>query len=222
MSDEEVLSTALGKLWLSGIEIKWERYYEDETRRRVQLPTYPFERQRYWIEAKPRASSGAQRPQSQDDLERIPKLDDWFYVPVWKQSVPLMLTQGDQDEGTVWMVMTDGSSLASRLIEQLAVGSATVVSVGVSEQFDEIDECSYAINPRKRGDYDLLLKALEEKGKTPNRIIHLWNVASYEDASSAIELTQETLDLGFYALMFLTQALGDMGVDETRIIVVSE
>jgi hypothetical protein len=31
-----MLSTALGKLWLSGIEIEWERYYEGEERRRVQ------------------------------------------------------------------------------------------------------------------------------------------------------------------------------------------
>jgi acyl transferase domain-containing protein/acyl carrier protein len=222
VSDEEVLSTALGKLWLSGVEVTWEKYYEEEKRRRVQLPTYPFERQRYWIDSKPRASAGPKRPQSQDDLERTPKLDDWFYVPVWKQTVPLVLTESEeQEESIVWMVMTDGSSLASRLIEQLAADSATVISVGVSEQFDKIGECSYAINPGKRGDYDLLLRALEEKGQTPNRIIHLWNVASYEDASSAIELTQETLDLGFYALMFLTQALGDMGVDETRIIIVS-
>ncbi len=221
IADEQVLSAAIGKLWLSGVEVEWEKYYEEERRRRVQLPTYPFERQRYWIDAKPRAAAGAKRPQSQDDLERIPKLDDWFYVPVWKQSVPLVPTESEAQEDVAWMVMTDGSSLASRLIEQLEASSADVISVGVSEQFDKIGESSYAINPRKRGDYDLLLRALEERGRIPNRIIHLWNVASYEDASSAIELAQETLDLGFYALMFLTQALGDFGVDETSIITVS-
>ncbi len=41
----------LGNLWLAGIEIDWKSYHRGAARRRVPLPTYPFERQRYWIEA---------------------------------------------------------------------------------------------------------------------------------------------------------------------------
>src|SRR5262249_38747109 len=37
--------------WMAGVEIDWGKYYEGEKRKRVALPTYPFERQRYWIEA---------------------------------------------------------------------------------------------------------------------------------------------------------------------------
>lgn len=44
------LLTALGRLWLAGVSIDWEGFYRDERRRRVPLPTYPFERQRYWID----------------------------------------------------------------------------------------------------------------------------------------------------------------------------
>ena len=40
----------LGQLWLAGIQINWQGFYADELRHRVPLPTYPFERQRYWIE----------------------------------------------------------------------------------------------------------------------------------------------------------------------------
>jgi phthiocerol/phenolphthiocerol synthesis type-I polyketide synthase E len=49
--DSEYLTTAIGKLWMAGAEIDWASYYEGENRRRVELPTYPFERRRYWIEA---------------------------------------------------------------------------------------------------------------------------------------------------------------------------
>ena len=42
VSDEEVLSTAIGKLWLSGVEVDWERYYEGQERRRIQLPDLSF------------------------------------------------------------------------------------------------------------------------------------------------------------------------------------
>jgi acyl transferase domain-containing protein len=41
---------ALGQLWLAGINPDWDGFYAGERRRRTSLPTYPFERQRYWIE----------------------------------------------------------------------------------------------------------------------------------------------------------------------------
>ena len=40
-SDEEFLLTTLGKLWLSGFKVDWEKFYADERRGRVPLPTYP-------------------------------------------------------------------------------------------------------------------------------------------------------------------------------------
>jgi acyl transferase domain-containing protein len=41
---------ALGKMWVAGCEIDWQSFYGQEKRHRLSLPTYPFERQRYWIE----------------------------------------------------------------------------------------------------------------------------------------------------------------------------
>ncbi|HEV8581211.1 MAG TPA: amino acid adenylation domain-containing protein [Thermoanaerobaculia bacterium] len=48
--DSAVLLTALGRLWLAGVPIDWPSFHAGERRHRVPLPTYPFERQRYWIE----------------------------------------------------------------------------------------------------------------------------------------------------------------------------
>jgi phthiocerol/phenolphthiocerol synthesis type-I polyketide synthase E len=50
-SDVAFLLATLGKLWLGGVQIDWSKFYADEQRYRLPLPTYPFERQRYWIEA---------------------------------------------------------------------------------------------------------------------------------------------------------------------------
>lgn len=51
-SDIAFLLNTLGRLWLAGIEIDWSELYQQEQCYRIPLPTYPFERQRYWIEAK--------------------------------------------------------------------------------------------------------------------------------------------------------------------------
>jgi acyl transferase domain-containing protein len=50
-SDLAFLLITLGKLWLAGVEVDWSGFYAQERRQRLPLPTYPFERNRYWIEA---------------------------------------------------------------------------------------------------------------------------------------------------------------------------
>ncbi len=55
IADAERLARAVAELWVRGGEIDWRLYYAGERRRKVELPTYPFERQRYFLE--PRAAS---------------------------------------------------------------------------------------------------------------------------------------------------------------------
>lgn len=44
-------------LWNSGLKINWNEFYNNEVRNRIPLPTYPFERKRYWIEPSPKTKS---------------------------------------------------------------------------------------------------------------------------------------------------------------------
>lgn len=46
----EFLLRTLGTLWLAGGRVDWSGFHAHGQRRRIPLPTYPFERQRYWIE----------------------------------------------------------------------------------------------------------------------------------------------------------------------------
>ena len=46
----ESLMTAVGRLWLCGIEPNWSEIYKGVNPRRVSLPAYSFERKRYWID----------------------------------------------------------------------------------------------------------------------------------------------------------------------------
>jgi acyl transferase domain-containing protein len=47
--DTEVLIGALGRLWVAGTDVDWPGFWRGERRIRVGLPTYPFERRRYWL-----------------------------------------------------------------------------------------------------------------------------------------------------------------------------
>ena len=48
--DQELpnLLASVGRLWLAGAALDWRGFYENERRQRIVLPTYPFERKRYW------------------------------------------------------------------------------------------------------------------------------------------------------------------------------
>lgn len=49
-SDHEFLCYTVGHLWLAGIDVNPGTFYS-EPQRRIPLPTYPFEHQRYWIDS---------------------------------------------------------------------------------------------------------------------------------------------------------------------------
>ncbi len=51
-SDGRALLSAVGRLWLAGVGVSWEAIGQG-SRRRVGLPTYPFERRRFWLESQP-------------------------------------------------------------------------------------------------------------------------------------------------------------------------
>ena len=48
--DRDVMAEALGRLWTAGVAVDWALQSTETTRRRVALPTYPFERSRHWVE----------------------------------------------------------------------------------------------------------------------------------------------------------------------------
>ncbi|HWM91854.1 MAG TPA: amino acid adenylation domain-containing protein [Thermoanaerobaculia bacterium] len=48
--DLDVLLGALGRLWLAGADVDWSAVHAGERRRRIPLPTYPFERRRFWVD----------------------------------------------------------------------------------------------------------------------------------------------------------------------------
>ncbi len=49
-SDEEYTAERLAEMWANGVNINWEKYYQPTGSQKISLPTYPFERKRYWPE----------------------------------------------------------------------------------------------------------------------------------------------------------------------------
>lgn len=48
-NDHNSLLSALGQLWNNGVEPNWDNFYANQKRRFINLPSYQFERNRYWV-----------------------------------------------------------------------------------------------------------------------------------------------------------------------------
>ena len=79
-SDWQQMLESLGALYVQGVNIDWQRFDQDYQRRKVVLPTYPFQRQRYWSEATAHKANDATTPDSFAHwlvTHNVAQLTDW-------------------------------------------------------------------------------------------------------------------------------------------------
>ena len=53
--EAEVLLSSLAEVWTRGVDVDWPRLFEGSTLKRIALPTYAFQRERYWLRSAPSA-----------------------------------------------------------------------------------------------------------------------------------------------------------------------
>jgi len=206
-SDTAFLLNTLGQLWMAGMTVNWSRFYTDEQHYRLPLPTYPFERQRYWIE--PQTQTQAETV-SQSELTKKSGIADWFYIPSWKRTAPPVYNANALSEKpSCWLVFMDECGLGTQLVSRLQQQGQDTITVTVGKQFTR-DAQRYTLNPHQRADYDALLQELLTQNKSPQIIVHLWTVTL--TGESGLELLDESQNLGFYSLLFLAQALGKQNI----------
>jgi non-ribosomal peptide synthase protein (TIGR01720 family) len=193
----EFLLRTLGNLWLLGVSAP--DLFAGQTRRREELPTYPFERQRYWIDL--RANNRAQAAQ-RGSLEKNQDLSSWFYVPLWKESVPRLTTA---EAKGAWLVLSDKAGLGSRLVERLRQQGRQVVEVSLGKEFRRTGANTYELNPTRREDYGTLMSELATDDRLPEHIVHLLGITP---EGSAPALGEDVLSRSFHSLVFLAQAIG--------------
>ncbi|GCE29298.1 hypothetical protein KDA_47820 [Dictyobacter alpinus] len=225
------LLSTLGKLWLTGVVPDWTDYYRNEKRQRVILPTYPFERQRYWIDggsSSARAIASNRQNQQQvlapaailSSLKKE-KLDDWFYLPGWKHAGPQLpeVFAENPEQPICWLLLLDERGIVKQLATLLVARQHQVITVVPGAAFAQHSPTSFTVRPAERADYTRLLKKLEQP---PQRIIHGWTITEpLTELSREIRL-EHVMERGFYCLMALAQALGEVNLeDPCQIIAVS-
>ena len=206
-SDVEFLLQGVGRLWLAGVEIRWESMHPGEKRRRVSLPTYPFERHNYWIENRPGSTNIAPKQKS---VSATSSLDDWFYAPSWKRThFPSDIVDASLRQPAFWLIVADRHGGGSRLKSKLEAVGMSAAFVRFGKESVRHTDSSFELNPATIEGYQELFLELERRtAGAPINIIHLGSlVREDEEAANASSANQ---NFGFFSLFHIAQAIGEL------------
>jgi acyl transferase domain-containing protein len=196
--------TALGRLWIAGANPDWNAFVEGEARNRVTLPTYPYERERYWVEPTPQSDT------RQRVVGKNPDVSNWFYVPAWRSSPPLQSFDRAQqaDAAGAWLVFIERNAWSSKLVDTLRRRGQSVVTVEPGDRFGGNASDGYIIDPTAKADYERVLAEVAERGAPIGRLVHAWAVAAQDDRALTPELFSLAQRTRFYSVLHLAKALG--------------
>ena len=175
------LITALGRLWVAGVEVNWRNVYAGEKRQRVPLPQYAFDRQRYWI-----GRNGKSAPVLDTGLESA-RAEPSFGVaqpgrrprPDLSTSFAAPVTDLERAVGQIWeeMLGVQGLGVDDSFSE---LGGHSLLAIRIATRLREMFEVEFTITDFYRAP---TIRGIQET------IIHILTAHASDEAVEAI-LTQ--------------------------------
>ncbi|KGJ97527.1 type I polyketide synthase [Colwellia psychrerythraea] len=189
------VTTTLGRLWLEGVNIDWTSLYT-EAPRRIALPTYPFERKRFWVEAQPEAFNTLQN----NNLGIVAKpLENWFYMPSFKRCLSSPI-ENPSLGGTLLFI--DDHDISQTLINKLTNDAEFLVCLRLGDAFKQTSENEFIVRATDGEDYQQVLSTVNKTHGSVTQIFHTWSLSVSNTTS--FEQTQER---GLLSVLTLVQAL---------------
>ena len=204
--DPQFLLEALGRLWAAGVMPDWKAFRGGERRRRVRLPTYPWERQRYWIEAPsaPGSTSPVRRGRRHDPAE-------WTYVPAWTRTPAPLVSRGGEARRLVVLTAGPFGEGVAAALEKMG---HEVVLARAGGRFSA-DGHLRTLRPHAREDHRALADSLAAEGFRPDVVVDARQAdADPQAAFGSLLLLADALGSGEAKLVVLTAGAAEVTGDE--------
>ena len=153
MNDEAFMLLSLGKLWCAGVDVNWKDFYEKKGYvQKATLPTYPFERQRHWIEPGKSGSHIADGKQA---------FDEWFYSPVWQ---PSYASLAKESSTPILAFSGSNSPFVKNILSQSGANHVKLVEMGDNSKQLSADHWTSALANKSDFTYAFEGLAPDEEG----------------------------------------------------------
>ncbi len=182
----------LSRLWVSGVEVDWAALHGMDRPRRVSLPTYPFLRERHWIDAPAAVMAPAL-------AEAVPAQSRQM-LSCRNEWIPASLAdvQGRSSVEAIGPILCLGAD--DDLLAQLRreANGAAIVAVAYGDAYQRLGPDRFCVAARSDSGFVSLIDDLKATGAMPSAIVHI------ADAAPGLH---EALDRGVYALHGLFRAM---------------
>ena len=198
-SDEPVaMREALASLWALGVSVDWNAL-NPSGGRCVSLPSYPWQRERYWLEP-----TAAPKPPV---VEPPDPLNDCVYELQWRKSKRAPAVDRASPIAGAWLIFGDRGGLGAALAARLAAHGDAAVRVVHGKGFARVEPDLYRIDPGSADDLASLLRDAFGKDRPCRGVVHLSSL----DATPWDQATAETLEadqrIGFSSAVAVAQAI---------------
>jgi acyl transferase domain-containing protein len=198
--DWSIMLNSLSRLYIGGADINWEGFDKDYLRQRTPLPTYPFQRQRYWLSKEDLQKTTLAQPNNsatdmarQTEMSLLPEKSRQKEMPVQqvatalakepqtqtnisKESSPSKPTNRVTAPNQTMGTPTGTSPALARIMAQQLHAASQAVSQVVSQQLEFLHERGIAV---KTGDSS-------PKGKTKKSDVTIKNAPSKNETCDAV------------------------------------
>ncbi len=216
LPDHAFALRAMAQAWAAGVEIRWSALHDLNSVQRVPMPTYPFERQKFWIDPDPEAVAPAYSLASAAaDVPHPDPLQSWLYQRAWQ---PSPIDDTLPDESGSWIIFADPAGLGERIARKLKSSRQDVVLVFAGTHYTRSKPSKYILRPEMREDYDTLLVDIMKSGRTLKKILYLWSL-SQESYTRPLEDAQL---MAFFSPLYLAQSLAAQDILEVDIAFVTD
>ncbi|MBL1208761.1 hybrid fatty acyl-AMP ligase/type I polyketide synthase [Geminocystis sp. GBBB08] len=187
-SDWQNLLTSLAELYTLNIKINWVSFYQDYPQlKKVQLPNYPWQNQRYWL------------GDNEDNKEDNQKLSfDGLYKLHWLKAEKLDVNNHTKYS---YLIFANKSSQEETLASQLIFQGNQVYLVYREKEYKQ-EGNNYWLNPSNPQDYQNLWQNIEQP---IDKIIYFWGLSTLTPTAT-LDL-EETNFLGCLPVIYLLQSL---------------
>ena len=194
---------AIAEMWMAGCPIAWEAQYSGETRIKSSLPSYPFERQRYWPVFASRSEAG-RGPSAQPRSTAGAQGTRFTMAPYWRSVNHASGSDGLQLRGQKWLLFSAGDEVSQALVDDLRSKDVDLAVVRMGASYAHSGVMEFSLSPSETGDFDRLLADLEAKAFLPQTIVYLWSLGVPQ---VHFENLAPVLDRTFFGLTYLVQAM---------------
>ena len=201
--DWQQVLEVLAELYIQGIDVDWASYDRDYSGRRLILPVYPFERERYWAEAVEPDIAGVQltpvrRPALIGPIQKR-LLDDWFYKVSWHPSAGTAAPnlKPPSNRRGAWVIFADDNGVGAKLAERFEEQGEPCALVFPGKALEHLPSGEWRVHPGHLKDLEQLIKEVSSVAEGGCAgVIHLWGldtVVSEETALSELHQQQENV-----------------------------